>query len=99
MLLLPVCCVHIVWIKEDKNNQGAEYHKVVSCHLLSILQVAVTTTGSTCKDAGMKVSEIYPVESREKTEQQVKEAEEVEVGWRSKKPLSSAEGEKRIGLG
>lgn len=99
MLLLPVCCVHIAWIKEDKKNQGAEYHKVVSCHLLSILQVAVTTTGSTCKDAGMKVSEIYPVESREKTEQQVKEAEEVEVGWGSKKPLSSAEGEKRIGLG
>ena len=36
------------------------------------------------------MSEIQPGESREKTEQQVKEAEEVEVGSRSKEPLSSS---------
>lgn len=39
----------------------------------------------------MKVSKICPAESKEKTEQQVKEAEEVKVGWGSKEPLSSAE--------
>lgn len=39
----------------------------------------------------MEVSEICPAESREKTEEQVKEAEEVKVGWGNKEPLSSAE--------
>lgn len=39
----------------------------------------------------MKAREICPAESREKTEQQVKEAEEVEVGWGSKEPLRHAE--------
>lgn len=33
-------------------------------------------TGASCKDAWKKVSEIWPEENREKTEQQVKEAEE-----------------------
>lgn len=44
------------------------------------------------------MSEIWPGESREKTEQQVKEAEEFEVGSRSKELLSSgASGEERVG--
>lgn len=78
MLLLPMCCVHIAWFKEDEKNQGAEHQKVISCQLSSILQVAATTTGS-FKDVWMKVREIYPVE-RGNTEKQVKEAEGIEVG-------------------
>lgn len=91
MPLLPNCCVQIAWFKEDEKNQGAEYQKVISCHLSSIWQVAATTTGPAFEDVWMEVSEICPVESREKTEEQVKEAEEVKVGWGSKEPLSSAE--------
>lgn len=74
-----VLCTYCL-IKEDEKNQGAVHQKVISYLLSSILQVAATTSGSTFKDVWMKVSKICPAESKEKTEQQVKEAEEVKVG-------------------
>jgi len=46
-------------------------------------------TGASCEDAWKKVGAMWPGESREKTEQQVKEAKEVEAGSRSKEHLSS----------
>lgn len=89
MPLLQICGVQVAWHRGDERKQRAECHKVGNCYLLSILQLVATTTGASCEDTWKKVSEIWPGESREKTEQQVTEAEEVRVCSKSKEPLSS----------